>query len=500
VTPSGARVLRIGLPFRPSGIDPHVNSAELAYRIFANVFDPLVWRTKSGAFLPRVAEHWDIAADGLTYRFQLRRDVSFHDGTPLTAAAVQASLDRIADPGTCSQMARHLLGPYARCDVLGEHDLVVRLQQPFAPFLDALSQAWLAPASPSAVTSLGARFAQMPVGAGAFRIVPSDREDELVLEQNPRYYRDPPLLDGIVFVFIPDRDERVAALRARTIDGCYEFFPGDLELIQGDVDLVFRVDPVPGVPLGLMLNTRSAPTSEIEVRRAIANALDLPEILRRVFRAHVTPATGVLASTTPCYERVVEGTPTADVAGAQALLDAAGWRTGADGVRTRGGERLKLVFCALPNADKPHMGAEVARQLRGIGCEVEVRLLKIADWLAAGDAGMHHIIPEGKFSYEPDVLETMFHSRHIGHGFAWSHCRDDTLDALLSEAIRGSDLERRRALYSEIQRRIAELALFVPVHENFAVTVLGRRVHGYDVDLRGYPLVNDVTLEPTAAA
>src|SRR2546425_6198460 len=107
------RELRIGVPYRPSGIDPHVNSSELAYRIFANVFDPLVWRTRTGAYVPGLAERWEIPPDGLSYRFQLRRGGSFHDGTPLTAAAVCASLDRIADQATRSQAPNDMLGPYS---------------------------------------------------------------------------------------------------------------------------------------------------------------------------------------------------------------------------------------------------------------------------------------------------------------------------------------------------------------------------------------------------
>src|SRR5437016_2968022 len=112
------RVLRIGAPYAPSGFDPHVNSSELAYKFFSHVFDPLVWRTPTGQYVPGLASEREIAPDGLTYTFRLRPGVRFHDGTPLDAEAVRASLNRVVDPSTQSQAAKDMLGPYTGCEVL----------------------------------------------------------------------------------------------------------------------------------------------------------------------------------------------------------------------------------------------------------------------------------------------------------------------------------------------------------------------------------------------
>ncbi len=493
--------LRVGVPYRPSGIDPHVNSSELAYRMFANVFDPLVWRDRDGGFVPGLAESWGVADDGRSYHFSLRRGVTFHDGTPLTAEVVKASFDRIADPATHSQAAKDMLGPYAGTDVQGERDLVVRLTEPFAPFLDAVSQAWLAPVSRAAVLALGDRFGQVPVGTGPFKVLHHD-ERELVLEVNPDYAWAPTHLghpgvahlSRVVFRYLPDAAARVAALRTGTIHVFYEFATGDLELIAGDHALVSRADPIPGAPVGMMMNTSRRPTSDLAVRQAITRALDIPELVRRVFGSSVKPATAPLASTTAGYEPLVGAEGSADPASAGALLDLAGWVPGLDGIRERSGTRLSLVFCALPHAGYAQLGAEVGRQLRPLGIEVDVRVLAIGDWLAAGDAGTHHLIPVGKFAYEPDVLEMIYHSRHVGHGYAWSWCRDDRLDAMLTEALRSLDPARRTALFRSIQARIVELALVVPLHENVCVTVLRPEVTGFAVDLRSYPLLYDVRL------
>lgn len=474
--------------------------------MFANVVDPLVWRDRDGGFVPGLAESWGVADEGRTYRFSLRRGVSFHDGTPLTAEVVRASFDRIADPATHSQAAKDMLGPYAGTELVGEHELVVRLTEPFAPFLDAVSQAWLAPVSLPAVHVLGDRFGQVPVGTGPFKVVRHD-ERELVLKANPEYrwapphlgHQGPPYLASVVFSYVPEATARVAALRSGAIHGFYEFATGDLGLIAGDGGITPRVDPIPGVPVGMMMNTGRLPTSDAAVRRAITRSLDVPELVRRVFGSLVKPATAPLASTTAGYQPFFGADVPADGASAQALLDRAGWAPGADGIRVRAGARLSLVFCALPHAGYARIGEEVARQLRPLGVEVEVRVLPIGEWLAAGDAGTHHLIPVGKFAYEPDVLEMIYHSRHVGHGYAWSWCRDDRLDAMLTDAVRTLDPARRKELFTAIQSRIVELALVVPLHENVCVTVLRAEVTGFAVDLRSYPLLYDVRLATAVA-
>jgi peptide/nickel transport system substrate-binding protein len=112
-----------GLTLSPSGIDPHVNaSSELGIPL-RSVYDTLVYRALDNdaaptqRFVAGLAESWEVSADGLIYTFHLRRDVRFHDGTSLNAAAVRSNIQRVVDPATNSQQAVFLLGPLRSAEV-----------------------------------------------------------------------------------------------------------------------------------------------------------------------------------------------------------------------------------------------------------------------------------------------------------------------------------------------------------------------------------------------
>ena len=135
--PSGpARIggkLVYGLTLSPSGIDPQVNASSELGIVLSSVYDPLVWETSAGQFIPGLASSWDISPDSLTYTFHLRQDVTFHDGTPMDAAAVKFNLDRNRnDPR--SNLKVDLINITA-VDVTGPLQLKLTMKQPDAALL-----------------------------------------------------------------------------------------------------------------------------------------------------------------------------------------------------------------------------------------------------------------------------------------------------------------------------------------------------------------------------
>jgi len=499
--------LRIGAPYAPSGIDPHVNSSELAYKFFSNAFDPLVWRTPDGQYQRGLATRWEISADARVYTFWLRSDVCFHDGTPFNAAAVKASFDRIVAPATASQAARDMLGPFECAAILDDFAVEVRLNEPYAPLLDALSQAWLAPVSRRAVAERGAEHRRRPVGTGPYLVESWPDGGDLVLAANPRYawapvfsaHQGPPRTPRVEFSFLADPDSRLIALERGDIDAFYELAPEQIrdaqELAEHVVDLV----PVPGAPVSLMLNTQRSPTNKLHVRKAIAHALSVPELVQRVFDGLFPVATAPLSATTSEYEPGVARMHPHNVDLARALLDQSGWRIGPDGWREQAGERLVLPFFAIPHARYPEIGREIARQLAPFGIHVEVNVVPIAEWLSAGNTGRHCLIPVGKFTSEPDVLEVLFHSRHNGRGYAWSWSQDATLDDWLATAVRSRDSRQRNHLFRAIQQCIMSNVLSIPLHENTNATVRRRDLRGLTYDLRGYPILYSAYRAPDEA-
>ncbi len=117
--------------------------------------DPLVWQSEPGVYVPGLATEWEVNEDATEYRFKLREDVTFHDGTPFNAEAVKFTFDRIVDPETQAQSAFSNIGPYKETEVVNDYEVIVRFNSGYAPFLDNLSGTTLVPVSPTAQQAVG---------------------------------------------------------------------------------------------------------------------------------------------------------------------------------------------------------------------------------------------------------------------------------------------------------------------------------------------------------
>ena len=499
--------LTIGVHYEPSGVDPHIGAAELALQMTNAVFDTLVNKTLDGDYLPGLAKRFDISADECTYRFFLRDDVCFHDGTPFNAAAVKFSLDRACDPANQSQLAGSLLGPYRCCRLIDDYTLEVELASPYALLLDALSQGWLAPVSPAAVERLGDGFARAPVGTGPFIFEEWLPGDCITLVRNPDYRWAPPQVDNrgaahlqkITFKFLRDDDARSDALESGEVDVIFFTPPGDAARLRANP--AFRIDtcPIRGVPVCMMMNIAKAPTDDLAVRRAISYAIDRPALIDEVFHDEFVRAYGPVSQFTLGYESIVENFYPFDPAKARELLDAAGWLPGEDGVRERNGVKLRVDFYALPVNFYPQFGSIISRQLAEIGIRVEVTILDPVSWIKAGMRGDHHLIPQGKYASSSQFLSFVYHSRHSGpDGYGWSKrgaAHNPRLDRLLDRAEGILKPENFIPLLNKAQTIIMEDALAVPLHCNTNIVASRREVRGIRFDAIGaYPYFHDTVI------
>src|SRR5215510_39678 len=125
----------IGLDQEPPTLDPHASPSAVTYQIIASVTESLLYLGRDGKLVPWLAESWSPSSDGRSVTFKLRRDVKFHDGTPVNAEAVKANLDRIVDPKFKPGASRALIAGYAGSRVLDEYTVQVTFETPYSPFL-----------------------------------------------------------------------------------------------------------------------------------------------------------------------------------------------------------------------------------------------------------------------------------------------------------------------------------------------------------------------------
>ncbi|MGD8603300.1 MAG: ABC transporter substrate-binding protein, partial [Anaerolineales bacterium] len=305
--PAAIITLYYGLTLAPSGIDPHLNASNELGIPLRSVYDTLVYLdSDSGEFVPGLAQSWSISDDSLTYTFELRQDVVFHDGQPFNSQAVVANFDYIQNPDNLSQKALGMLGPIEAVNAIDEYTVEIVMSEPYAPLLDSLSQVYLGMASPAALEEWGPGEYQFhQVGTGPYRFIDYVPNDHLTLERNPDYAWGPDFyhnqvaeIDQIIFRFYEDPATRALALENGEVDIIGEVPQLDAERLAASGEFQLYPVTIPGQPLQYFLNTTNAPTDDVVVRRALIHAIDRQSIVETVFGSYSPIALGPLSMNT----------------------------------------------------------------------------------------------------------------------------------------------------------------------------------------------------------
>lgn len=268
----------IDLPIEPTTLDPALTYDANGWSIIHSLYDSLVAYDTDGTLRPLLAESWDVA-DPLALTFQLRPGVTFHDGAPLTAADVVATVAHLQAPETASQAAGNFTSITA---VEATDDLTVRftLAEP-APYLLAQFAAYLA-IMPAAALEAGADLSAMPIGTGPYRFDGWDRGQALRLTANPDYAggatKGWPLAESATFRFVNDPSTRVADLLSEGA-GIVRDVPADAAASVDSSRLATAVvAPVSGLTF-VRIATDTAPFDDVRVRRALNLAVDVDGIV-----------------------------------------------------------------------------------------------------------------------------------------------------------------------------------------------------------------------------
>ncbi|MCU0540800.1 MAG: ABC transporter substrate-binding protein [Oscillatoriaceae cyanobacterium Prado104] len=249
---------------------------------------------------PSLATEWSSSKDGKTWTFKLRSGVKFHDGTDFDAAAVKFNVDRwwdaknpngFREAGKTYQIWKDFFGGFK-----GEKNSLVKdvvvvdkstirfvLDRPFAAFPSAIGSGYFGIASPAAVKQAGAKYGTpgaVAVGTGPFVFKEWRSGDRIVLEKNPNYWKNgTPKVDRLVMRFVEDPAARLAQLKAGQLDFTVDLTPDQLKEIQADANLEAVLRPAFNVGY-LALNPSYEPLGKVEVRRAIAQAINKQEIVK----------------------------------------------------------------------------------------------------------------------------------------------------------------------------------------------------------------------------
>ena len=504
-TPGGTLIY--GLATKFDTLDPTVTTFSVIGKIGYHVFDPLVWQSTAGKYEAGLAESWQISPDAKTYTFKLRKDVKFHDGTPFNAQAVKFTFDRIVDPATKSQLGISLLGPYDGTDVIDDSTVRVRFKTPYAPFLDSVSVPYLAPISPDAVRKAGKDFGSTAlVGTGPFKFASYSADSEVVLVRNDDYKWGPAFLksrgaaylDKIIWRIIPESTTRIATAESGELTFVEDVPTQDYQRVKSSGKLTV-LDPLQaGSGWSMMMNVENPPLDDVRVRRAIEWAIDKNAMNQTVWNGVFKPACSPLTPNVLGYDAKMCDKYKYDAAKAGSLLDEAGWRlNAATGVREKGGVPLKLGLYFRSDSDNSrNMATFVQSNLKPAGVQVDLQGLARAGYFDAVRTGKHHMQFWWESHGDPDVLRILVHSSNADGGTNRNRYKNAEMDKLIDDAAAQTDVEKRKALYSQIQNKLLDEAVMVFFADPLSIFAFQKTLQGVSVDWSGnYPFFHTAYLQ-----
>lgn len=338
------------------------------------ITDGLVNTDGEGRIVPGLAESWEMT-DDVTYVFHLRQGVSFHDGTPFTAADVVYNWNRIMDPGI-GYAAPRIRTFIESVEALDDYTVRVTIPAPSIEFLD-----YLAPNretrihSPAAIEQWGQDYGlRAVVGTGPFKFEEWVRNDRIRLVRNDDYWADGlPYLDEITFVPMPEAATRILTFESGEADVIFN--PPLDALPRFSSDERFVVNQTAGGTLLLMFfNTSKEPFDDIRVRQALSYAVDRAEISEALYYGYMTPASGVFPPWHAYHDPAWEATTYPyDPARARELLAEAGFD-----------DSNPLTFQIFTTSDTQYVDLSVLlqAQLTRIGVNVQIIVQEKAGYSA----------------------------------------------------------------------------------------------------------------------
>lgn len=478
-------------------LDPHNSGFAPHNRVFRSIYDSLVVLKPDQTVGPWLATSWEVSEDGRTYVFKLRGDVTFHDGTPFDAAAVKANLDRIAEKKN-ALTALPDIGPYAGAEALAADTVRISLAEPFTPLLRNLSKTTLGIISPAALQKYGDAIAQNPVGTGPFRLVSVNQGVEIVLARNAAYnwapatadHQGPAYLERLVFKNVPEESTRVAALQSRQVHAVDAVPPQNVVALRGQPGFKLIEKELLNNNYTLYLNVAKAPWDDEEIRRAFRLSLDVDALVRVIYLGTLPRAWAPLSpSLFASADKPLAGSWKPDPAEAARILEAKGWVAGAGGIREKDGKRLTVSFADTQgNREKRLDVIQLARrQLAKTGFDLSIDSQPDGTYRQKLANGDYDLAAASQFAPDPDVLRRL----HLPEGRARSSIskvNDGEISAWLREGTREPDGPKRAGLYQNVQRRLVEQSLAIPIYVLLYNIATTDKVSGIAIDTHGFPV------------
>jgi peptide/nickel transport system substrate-binding protein len=463
-------------------LDPHGSNDSPSSNVRTKMYENLVSFNADMELQPELATSWE-PLDELTWEFQLRENVTFHDGTPFTAEAVQANLERVIDPEMASQRA-FLFTMLDEVTVVDDFTVRISTQFPFAPLLSHLAHDAAGLASPAALEEAGYDEVE-PIGTGPFRFVSWDPGNEVILERNDAYWGDLPNPDRVVFRVVPEESTRLALVERGDAHVAEILQPASMGRVEASDGMNLRLfDTLSLNYIGF--NVEKEPYDDARVRRAISMATDVEAMIDGIVEGAGTRAVGPISEAVVGFHPDLEPLPY-DVEMAQELMAEAGLEDG-----------FSTTLWTNDNPTRIAIAEIVQNNLAELNIDVEIEVLEWGAYLDQTAEGLHDMFILGWVTVTGDAdygMYALLHSSNKGAAGNRSFYENEEVDRLLDQGRRETDPEERVELYREVQEILIQDAPMLNLYHPQWMIAVADEVSGYNHHPDNSMLIEDVVIE-----
>lgn len=391
-----------------------------------------------------LATAMQVSEDGMTWTVAIREDVTFTDGEPLTAEDVAFTYNMLRDSSSVSDFT---MLDYA--EPVDDTTVVFHMARPYSIWPYTMAITGIVPQH-----AYDGDYGQHPIGSGRYMLQQWDKGQQVILVANPDYYGEQPNMQQVTILFMSE-DAAFAAARSGQVDVAYTAASYAEQDISGyHLQAYQTVDNrgfnLPTIPSGTTDADGTAlgndVTCDAAVRRAINMGIDRQAMIDHVLNGYGSPAYSVCDGM-PWYSAANE--VPYDREGALQLLEEAGWRLGADGVREKDGVRaqLRLLYPAGDSV-RQALTAEFSNQLKQMGFATTIEGV---GWDVAYDRAQSELLAWGWGAHTPMELYNIYHTAPNGAYAVYSPYHNEAVDAYMDAALASSDMQQSYELWQKAQ-------------------------------------------------
>ncbi|MFN8636635.1 MAG: ABC transporter substrate-binding protein [Chloroflexota bacterium] len=490
-TPAGKRGGSIVIASTADGVTFHpylrTDTASGSYQALVYAGSLVTYDPKTLESIPEAAKSWSVSDDKLTYTFTLRDDLLWSDGTRMTSADYKWTFDQASKPDNKYPYISNL-ERITSYEAPNPSTIVVKLKDPIVVGLETAD----------AVTPLPKHIWEKldwsdpqknpeilapTVGSGPYLLKEWQKDNKAVFVANDKYYDGRPLIDTVTYRIVPSSEIAYQMLKTGEVD-ISGFTPDNYEDAKKLPNVtVYEWWPAAASWTYLGFNMRREILKDVEMRRALSYAIDREAIAEHVLNGLARPTYSAFTPSSWVYNPDVPKY-SYDPEKSKAMLDAAGWKPGPNGIRQKDGKPLKLRLIYGPNTNKTaERIATVAQQAwSDVGVQVDVQGMEWGTYLAQlrGEP-FDWDVNFGAWSstIEPHWMNQIWREDSIPSLNAGAYV-SKKVEELFNQGVREFDREKRKAIYQEIQAILSTDSPYVFLTFNLSYTGVNSRIGGIE--------------------